>query len=284
MACVTLISDFGWQDASVAKVKGILMQHVPHLPVVDVSHQVPSFHLQQAAYLLYYSYRHFPPGSFHLPLVSLFNEEPTSLLIALRDNHYFLVPDNGILSLAFGNDIEDVWAAPTDSDCQYLSGWVHQAAQLMVSLQENKPEVLPLIPCKIKEACRHWLPKYDAVRDGIECHVMHVDNYGNVVLNLDKQTFDLYGQNRPFYIQLLSDDVISKFSEHYHQVAQGQKLCRFNSAGYLEIAINHASAAKLFGLKVYNEKSLMYNHIRVCFGEPPSNRILRAQLETLNLQ
>lgn len=281
MACVTLISDFGWQDASVAKVKGILMQHVPLFPIIDISHQVPAFHLQQAAYLLFSAYNHFPAGSFHLPLVALFEEEPSAMLVAQRDGHYFLAPDNSILSLAFGNDLDDVWAMPVEA-AGYLSSWMHQAGKLIANLHHRTPESLSLISCKIKEAGRHWLPKYDAGKDSIECHVMHVDNFGNVVLNLDRQTFDLYGQNRPFYIQLLSDEVISRFSEHYHEVAQGQKLCRFNAAGYLEIAINHASAAKLFGLKVYKEGSLMYNHIRVCFGEPPPSRILRLQMETFS--
>lgn len=265
-----------------AKVKGILLQHVPQLPVIDISHQVPAFHLQQAAYLLYAAYRHFPPGSCHLPLIELFREQPTGIIVAAYEGHYFLAPDNGLLSLAFGERLKEVWALPADDEAASLAAWMHQAAGLIRQLQSQDIQHLSLIPCKIKEAGRHWMPQYDAERDSVECHVMHVDNFGNVVLNLDQESFEKYAAGRSFYIQLLRDEVINHFSQHYHQVAPGQKLCRFNSAGFLEIAINRGSAAKLFGLKVYSEKQLMYNHIRVCFGEPPASRILRAQLETFH--
>lgn len=282
MACVTLISDFGFQDASVAKVKGILMQHVPHLPVVDISHDVPQYHLQQAAYLLTAAYSHFPKGSCHLPLIELFREQPTGFIVAEQEGHYFIAPDNGLLSIAFPGKLSQVYAMPAEADVLSLTTWMHQAASIVNQLQSVPLQELPLIPCNIREAGRHWLPKYDAEKACIECHVMHVDNFGNIVLNLNRETFEHYAQGQPFYIQLLRDEVIRDFHQHYHQVPQGQKMCRFNDAGYLEIAINRGSASKLLGLKVFSEKSLMYSHIRVCFGEPPAQRILRGQLETLH--
>jgi hypothetical protein len=58
-------------------------------------------------------------------------------------------------------------------------------------------------------------------------------------------------------------------------VGEGEKLALFNSAGYLEIAINKGNAAGLFGLKGYSDKfkqnsshlqgQLSYQTVRVYF-------------------
>ena len=48
--------------------------------------------------------------------------------------------------------------------------------------------------------------------------------------------------------------MIDKISETYADVQEGEKLALFNSAGYLEIAINKGNAAGLFGLQGFSEK------------------------------
>ncbi|MCB0742194.1 MAG: SAM-dependent chlorinase/fluorinase, partial [Chitinophagaceae bacterium] len=52
-------------------------------------------------------------------------------------------------------------------------------------------------------------------------------------------------------------------------VPEGEKLALFNSAGYLEIAINKGNAAGLFGLYSYSEKltqgQLSYHTVRIFF-------------------
>jgi S-adenosylmethionine hydrolase len=56
-------------------------------------------------------------------------------------------------------------------------------------------------------------------------------------------------------------------------VPEGEKLALFNSAGYLEIAVNKGNAAGLFGLQGYSEKNisqytqsrLFYQNVKVFF-------------------
>ena len=105
MACITLMSDFGLQDASVASAKGILMQYAPAIPIVDISHLIEPYHLQQAAYILASAYRNFPEGTCHVLLFDVFAEKDPRLLLCEKDGHYFLAPDNGILALAFSAEI-----------------------------------------------------------------------------------------------------------------------------------------------------------------------------------
>lgn len=266
MSCVTLLSDFGLQDASVAIAKGIIMQSIPDVPLIDISHSVAPFHLQQAAYLLLAAYDAFPKKTVHVLLFDIFSEAQPRLLLCEHNGHFFLSPDNGLLPLAFGEANLKVWQCFEMLPSHVFRHWLHHCGHIAHKLTRIEPGNLGFEECSTKVAPRHWLPKFDG--DTVECHVMHIDQYENVVVNLNRCQFDEYGQGRPFHIQLLRDEQIGQLSTHFNTVAHGQKLCRFNATGYLEIAINRGSAARLFGLKMYTEKQLMYNHIKIHFGLP----------------
>ncbi|MEI8279032.1 MAG: SAM-dependent chlorinase/fluorinase [Bacteroidota bacterium] len=263
MGCITLLSDFGHQDASVAITKGILMQHVPHAAVVDISHLVEPFHLQQAAYLLLSSYKSFPTGTVHVLLFDVFSEKTPRLLLAEKDGHYFIAPDNGVLSLAFGNTLHSVWNCFELQHPGIFKDWLHQIGIIAAQLQTQTPQQLPYTPFHMKIAPQHWQPKVEG--NAIECQVIHIDRYENVVLNISKEQFEEVGNGRPFNIQFMRNEEINTLSTHYYHVREGEKLCRFNATGYLEIAINRGKAASLFGLKLYRDTHLIYSTIKIFF-------------------
>lgn len=263
MACLTLLSDFGLQDASVAIAKGVLMQHVPDRQIVDISHLVETFNIQQAAYLLLSAYRNFPQGSCHVLLFDVFSEPSPRLLLCEFEGHYFIAPDNGILSLAFGESPQNVWKCFTLEAPGVFSDWLRECGKIAAQLQTHAPADLQLQTCELKVAPKHWQPKMD--ENTAECHVVHIDRYENVVLNMTREQFERVGRGRPFRILFMRDE-LSQISTHFYNVAEGQKLCRFNATGFLEICINRGKAASLFGFKLYREKHFIYNTIKIFFS------------------
>lgn len=263
MGCITLLSDFGLADASVASAKGILMQHSPQSALVDISHEVEPFHLQQAAYLLLATYKSFAPGTCHILLLDIFSEHSPTMLLCEKEGHYFIAPDNGILSLAFGRSIDKVWKCAELQEGSEIRVWLHEAGKITASLQDKAATDLNLSSCELKIAPQHWQPKIEP--NAVECQVIHIDRFENVVINLTREQFEKVGRHRPFRIRFMRDEEITELSTHYHNVKQGEKLCRFNSTGFLEIAINRGKAASLFGLKLHREQHLMYNTIKIYF-------------------
>lgn len=263
MGCITLLSDFGLQDASVASAKGILMQHVPDKPIIDISHLIEPFHLQQATYILTSAYQNFPKGTCHVLLFDLFSEKNPTLLLCEKEGYYFLSPDNGILSLAFDSDIEQVWRLFEMRPENTLSDWLDVTGKIIKQLETKKPSDMKFEVCNLKNAPQHWMPKLD--NNTLECHVIHIDRFENVVINITKSQFESLGKGRPFRIQYMRNEEITEISQQYSDVKEGDKLCRFNSTGYLEISINRGKAASLFGLKIHREHHLMYNTIKIFF-------------------
>lgn len=109
----------------------------------------------------------------------------------------------------------------------------------------------------------------------IEGQIIFIDHFENVIVNINREQFEEQRKGRSFRIVFKRDEMIDHISESYADVAEGEKLALFNSAGYLEIAINKGNAAGLFGLKGFTEKNshskqfmqhqLFYQTVRVYF-------------------
>lgn len=263
MGCITLLSDFGLQDASVASAKGILMQQAPGLPIIDISHLVEPFHLQQAAYLLLSAYKNFAAGTCHIVLLDVLSMKKPRMILCEIDSQYFIAPDNGILSLAFPRQLQNVWHCYELPANGTLKDWLMETGRLVNQLQNQAAVKLSLPPCEVNNAPVQFQPRIDA--NAVECQIIHIDRYENVIINITKQQFEEIGNGRSFRIQFMRDEEINNISMYYNDVREGEKLCRFNSTGYMEIAINRGKAASLFGFQLPNEHHLIYNSIKIYF-------------------
>src|ERR1041384_4187665 len=99
MALLTLTSDIGQQDYLVGALKGQLLQINPAFQLIDISHTLSPFNYPQAAYVCRNAINNFPPYSFHLLMVNLFERKPEQLLLAYHQEQYILCADNGLLTM-----------------------------------------------------------------------------------------------------------------------------------------------------------------------------------------
>ena len=87
----------------------------------------------------------------------------------------------------------------------------------------------------------------------LDVPVIYIDNYGNVVTNIQKTTFSKTVGDKNFKIFHGSDtDSINKISQVYNDVSIAEKLAIFDMNDYLQIAINKGNASSLLGLKVFD--------------------------------
>ena len=176
MSCITLLSDFGTQDAHAACAKGILMQYTDGLQMLDISHQIEPYHLQQAAYILASSYKHFPKGSIHVLLFDIFSNQNRNLLLCEKDGYYFLAPDNGIMSMTFAA-LDGVWNCYDADGTPQLHEWIHECGKVIQKLKSNIPKSLKLPVAELRHAPMNWRPKVEG--SVIEGHVIHIDRFEN---------------------------------------------------------------------------------------------------------
>ncbi len=266
MPLLTLTSDIGHQDYLVSAIKAQLLEINPDFNIVDVSHAISPFNYPQAAYICRSAFKNFPDFSYHIILVNLFEKKPEQLLLAFHKNQYFLCADNGLLNMILEESPEMVIGIPLDKmankNTLYCAGVMGKAINQLIQGEPMHNIGVPDVSYTEKN---HLRPLLD--NNWIEGQIIFIDNFENVIVNITREQFEEQRKGRSFRIVFKRDEVIDRISESYADVTEGEKLALFNSAGYLEIAINKGNAAGLFGLKGFSEKStqLFYQTVKVFF-------------------
>jgi S-adenosylmethionine hydrolase len=271
MPVLTLTTDIGLDDYIIGAIKGQVLSVQPTCSIVDISHQLSPFNLLQAAYICSSAYKHFPAGSFHIILVNLFDNENKQLLIAKHGDQFIGCPDNGILTLIMGYKPEQVVAIPIGKE-NTLGITEHLIYAFNRLEQHVMFEHIGVEPITILE--RYPLRSMIGT-DWIEGQILHIDRFENVVVNITETEFEEQRKGRKFKITFTRNEMITGLSNNYGSVLPGEKMAWFNSAGYLEIAINRGNMAGMFGLQGYSEamhqqsaamqNKWMYQTVRIFF-------------------
>ena len=274
MPLLTLTSDIGNQDYLVAAVKAQLLKANPEFNLIDISHNIPPFNYPQAAYVCRNAIKNFPAYTYHLILVNLFDSKPEQLLLAYHRNQYFFCADNGLLTMILEEKPEMVIGLPLEKTVikntlyctEVMAGAINQLVNgaPITSIGNGDTSYIEKNPLR-PMLSDTW----------IEGQIIFIDNFENVIVNITREQFEEQRKGRHFKIVFKRDEMIETISESYADVPEGEKLALFNSAGYLEIAINKGNAAGLFGLKGFSEKrnqvssilqtQLFYQTVRVFF-------------------
>ena len=184
---ITFTSDFGDRDYYVGAVKGVLLSCCPQARIIDISHQVAAHDLLEAAFVLGSAYRSFPPGTVHLVVVDPGVGSQRRGIVARDPSYSFVAPDNGVLSLIFGNrqecrvaaiEAEHYFRQPVSPTFHGRDVFAPVAARLAqgVAIEQMGPEIddyllLDLPPTR-REGGR------------LEGFVLHIDTFGNVITSL----------------------------------------------------------------------------------------------------
>ncbi len=252
MPLLTLTSDIGSQDFLVGAVKGQLMQANPDYSIVDISHNLSPFNYPQAAYVCRNAIKNFPPETFHLVMVNLFDQRPEHLLLTEHNGQYIGCADNGLITMILEEVPQKVVALPLSKTAQkntlHCASVFANAFEQILSGKKIEDIGDDSISIEVKNHLRPLLGN-----NWIEGQIIFIDNFENVVINITKEEFEEQRRGRSFKIVFKRDEIIDKISETYADVNESEKLALFNSGGYLEIAINKGNAAGLFGLQGYTE-------------------------------
>ena len=105
MPIITLISDFGDKDWYAGALKGALLTAAPDAALIDISHSIAPFEMVQAALVARNTWQEFPAGTIHVLAVNCVYGPDIQFLVAAHKGHFFIAPNNGVLSLLFGPEM-----------------------------------------------------------------------------------------------------------------------------------------------------------------------------------
>ena len=246
MPIITLLTDFGLQDSFVGALKGVLLSVNPDLTLVDISHLVPPQDVFTGAFILGQSCFCFPPNTVHLAIVDPGVGTPRKALAVSAGGHFFVAPDNGILTYALAG--QDFTAYEITADHYFrkpVSSTFHGRdifAPIAAWITRGIP--LPQLGTVLEDPVRLKLPAPMRVKESlIQGCILAVDRFGNLITNL--MPADL---PQSFKILAGQKEITSRRNT-YGEGMPGEVFLVPGSAGYLEIAIKDGSAASVLNLK-----------------------------------
>jgi S-adenosylmethionine hydrolase len=264
MSFITLTTDFGTKDHFVGAVKGAIYSELADAKIVDITHHISPFNITETAYILKNSYKSFPEGTIHIVGVdSELSIDNKHIAIEL-DNHFFVCPDNGIISM--------------------IASEIQPTKIVEINIHDRIESSFPVLDVFVKVACFiarggnltvigketfefkkliEIQPKVNQKQTQIIEVVLYIDNYGNVITNISKKMFNDIGKGRNYKVNA-SRYSFTKIFNKYNEITginskdsrqfDGNKLAIFNSAGFLEIAVYRSNlntvggASTLLGL------------------------------------
>jgi len=249
MAIITLTTDLGDKDIYQAALKGSILKLLPSVNIVDITNSVAAYNIQQAAFILKNSFYYFPDDTVHLiGIDTVYNEETRYLAIKYK-NHYFVGADNGIFSLMFDTEPEEIFELNIMQDLKFLH---FPLADIFVKaachLANNGK--LSEIGLRVEEIEKKMNLQPVVEKNLIKGAVIYIDSFQNVITNITKDFFTSVQQGRRFLLSFKRNETINHISWHYNEVPEGEKLCLFGISDHLEIAINKGNASGLLGLSL----------------------------------
>jgi len=254
MPLLTLTSDFGISDPMVGAVKGEILKVNEGFSIIDITHEIAPFNFMQAAYLCKSIFTNYPPESFHLVLVNLFDAPVEHILLVKHKDQFVGIPDNGLITIILDEiPMEFVKLSVPAAQKTRVGSLIQIWLEAFSSISSGKS--LAQVGLPVDQLVQRSLMKSYISSQYIEGQVFMIDQFNNVVVNITIHEFEEARRGRRFKIVLLRDAFIEEISTTYSDVPEGEKLARFNESGYLEIAINKGFAAPLFGLGEYGQSS-----------------------------
>lgn len=256
MPVVSLTSDIGQQDYLIGAVKGQLLSCNSSLNIVDITHYLSSSNYPQAAYVCKNAFKHFPKESLHIVILNLFEMKADRMLLSRLNDQYLISPDNGIVTMIAAAKPETIYEIDIRNDHTLLeiTKTVSKAVDTVFSSKG-----IASVGNKINQIVEKYPLRPTIGPNWMEGQILFIDHFENVVINISKEEFEEHRQGRSFKLVFKRNEVIDSINENYASVQEGEKLAFFNSAGYLEIAINKGNMAGLFGLQGFNERMNMQN-------------------------
>ncbi len=263
---ITLTSDFGLKDHYVGALKGMIYTKVPHINIVDISHQISPFVIQEAAYVVNSSYYHFPEKTIHLILVDAEISSENRPILVCWKNHYFLGADNGVLSLiTYNQKPQAIINLPFEEGVDATRFFVNIVGQIVngTSIYELGSEVEDLKQTQRLKAT------VSEDKNRITGNIIYIDHYGNAISNISKKLFDQIRNGRNFEILFRSYRITQVYNSYIDYASEkhaekGGKMAIFNESGLLEIALYRGSsrgggtASSLFGIEYESSISIRF--------------------------
>jgi S-adenosyl-L-methionine hydrolase (adenosine-forming) len=271
---ITFTTDFGQREHYVGAMKGVVLRINPAVRLIDISNEVSSFDLLDGALTIAQAYSYYPADTVHLVVVDPGVGTARRPILMVTGRHKFVAPDNGVLSLVmereehvsvFHLNAEHYFLHPLSNTFHGRDIFAPVAGYLSKGLEPGK------LGSEIQDYVRFAVPKPKRSPQGLTGVVIRVDKFGNLVTNITEadapglfefasskdgmglenggalsrsEAASEGGKAAVRFRLRVGKGEVTSLRKAFGDAGAGEVFAIVGSMGYLEIAVNRASAAQ----------------------------------------
>jgi len=251
-AIITLTTDYGTNDHLVGTLKGVILKINPEVTLVDITHNVAAFDLLDGALAIGSAYAYFPPKTIHIVVVDPGVGTERRPLLVSAANQYFVAPDNGVLSVIYEREQENMVVRHANAEHYFLqpvSKTFHgRDIFAPVAAWLSKGWQTASMGDEIQDFKRFALPRPKEVDGAVKGVVLRADAFGNLITNFRAEDLPESAMSEGTIKLQAGNQSITRLVDTFARGNNGEAIAYVGSSGYLEIGVNKGSAARALSL------------------------------------
>jgi hypothetical protein len=254
---IVFMTDFGTANDAVALCKAVMLSIAPDARIMDITHQVTPFQIEEGARNLEAVSPYYPAGTVFVAVIDPgVGTSRKAIIVKTKKGQYFVLPDNGLITPVIDRDGLDSAREITNQ------GWMIQAA--ISSTFHGRDIFSPagahlaagwdfnLAGPVVSELVR-LSPKTSTTTDkGIDGDIIALDDpFGSLITDIPASEFKKLGYSLgdKFRIEINKKAVVLPYMKTFMDVPVGDVLLYIDSRGRVGIAINQGNYSKKFGVE-----------------------------------
>jgi len=253
---IVFMTDFGTANDAVAICKAVMLSIAPDVRIMDITHRVTPYSIEEGARFLEGVSPYYPAGTVFVTVVDPgVGTSRKAVVVKTRKDQYFVLPDNGLITpvidrdgLASAREITNpnwIIQAPISSTFHGRDIFSPAGAHLAAGWEFNL--VGPEVPQLVRLA-----PKTPTTTDkGIAGDIIALDDpFGSLITDIPGDEFKklTYNFGDLVRVEINKKPVVLAYVKTFMEVPVGDSLLFIDSRNRVSIAVNQGDYSKKFGV------------------------------------
>jgi S-adenosylmethionine hydrolase len=254
---IVFLTDFGTANDAVAICKAVILGIAPDARIMDITHQVTPFHIEEGARFLAAVSPYYPAGTVFLGVVDPgVGTSRKAVIVKTKRGQYFVLPDNGLITPVLDRDglesaheiTNTTWMLTPAVSSTFHGRDIFSPAAAHLAAGWDYTIAGPVVP----QLARLTLKTATVEEKGITGDVIGLDDpFGSLVTNIQGDDFRAlgYAVGDKVSFQLNGKTLVLPFAKTFMDVPVGDSLLYQDSRGRIGVAINQGNYSKKFAIE-----------------------------------
>ncbi len=254
---IVFMTDFGTANDAAAICRAVIAGIAPDARIMDITHQVTPFQIEEASRYLYGVTPYYPAGTVFLAVVDPgVGTSRKAVIVKSKKGQFFVVPDNGLVSAVIDRDgfegareiTNQHWMIQTAISSTFHGRDIFSPAAAHLAEGWDYTIAGPEVPQLVRLTAR--TPKVDA--KGITGEIIGLDDpFGSLVSDVSKEELESlgYALDDKITVQINNKPLTLPYVKTFMNVPVGAPLLYVDSRGRVGIAVNQGNYSRKFSVE-----------------------------------